>query len=206
MARGHALASHQPSREVPLSNERPASKKSSSSPPKALNKAPGKSAAKPASTSPSTVHELDPAVAAQRAQADARSLEKALCAAQAAIDKKGLGPVLLDLREGKSYTDYLLVVSGPGPRAAKAIAESVFETMSEHGYRAVGVEGVREGRWALLDYGDLVVHVFDHPLREFYDLEGMWFDAPKVELQVPPEQRIVPGALSYSDEAGEGAY
>jgi ribosome-associated protein len=172
-----------------------------------LSKPPARSTAKTSSASASAkATDKSEPVNAAKAQADARSLEKAICAAQAAIDKKGLGPVLLDLREQKSYTDYLLVVSGPGPRATKAVAESVQETLAEHGYRAIGVEGVREGRWALLDYGDLVVHVFDHPLREFYDLEGMWFDAPKVELQVPPEQRIVPGALSYSDEAGEGAY
>lgn len=139
-----------------------------------------------------------------KSQADARSLEKALCAAQAAIDKQGLGPQLLDLREAKCYTDYILVVSGRGPRAARAIAENVQETMAERGYRAVGVEGVRDGRWALLDYGDVVVHVFDQPLREFYDLESMWFDAPQVALQVPPEQRLVPGAVSYGDGAGDG--
>lgn len=198
-----------------MSDETPAPKKSSSTPPKSatvrLSKPPSKSTAKTAAAKTATAHVGKSADAAEptnpaKAQADARSLEKARCAAQAAIDKKGLGPVLLDLREQKSYTDYLLVVSGPGPRATKAVAESVQETMSEHGYRAIGVEGVREGRWALLDYGDLVVHVFDHPLREFYDLEGMWFDAPKIELQVPPEQRIIPGAMSYSDEAGEGAY
>jgi ribosome-associated protein len=194
-----------------LSDETPVPKKSSSTPPKSatvrLSKPPARSTAKTSSASASAkATDKSEPVNAAKAQADARSLEKAICAAQAAIDKKGLGPVLLDLREQKSYTDYLLVVSGPGPRATKAVAESVQETLAEHGYRAIGVEGVREGRWALLDYGDLVVHVFDHPLREFYDLEGMWFDAPKVELQVPPEQRIVPGALSYSDEAGEGAY
>ena len=192
-----------------MSDETPVPKKSSSSPPKSKaarsSKPPAKSSPKVSLASagserPEAAASVDPA----KAQADARSREKALCAAQAAIDKKGLGPVLLDLREQKSYTDYLLVVSGPGPRATKAVAESVQETMAEHGYRAIGVEGVREGRWALLDYGDLVVHVFDHPLREFYDLEGMWFDAPKLELQVPPEQRIVPGAVSYADEAGEG--
>lgn len=194
-----------------MSDETPVPKKSPSTPPKSatvrLSKPPARSTAKtsPASASAKAADKSEP-VNPAKAQADARSLEKAICAAQAAIDKKGLGPVLLDLREQKSYTDYLLVVSGPGPRATKAVAESVQETLAEHGYRAIGVEGVREGRWALLDYGDLVVHVFDHPLREFYDLEGMWFDAPKVELQVPPEQRIVPGALSYSDEAGEGAY
>ncbi len=195
-----------------MSDETPAPKKSSSSPPKSaavrLGKPPAKSSAKLSAIAAGSAGDEAAEKAAStnpaKLQADARSREKALCAAQAAIDKKGLGPVLLDLREQKSYTDYLLVVSGPGPRATKAVAESVQETMAEHGYRAIGVEGVREGRWALLDYGDLVVHVFDHPLREFYDLEGMWFDAPKVELQVPPEQRIIPGAMSYADEGAYG--
>ena len=132
-------------------------------------------------------------------------LKKALCAAQAAIDKKALGPVLIDLHEAQSYTDYLLVVSAPGPRAVRAIAEHVEEVMSEQGHRALGIEGVGEGRWALLDYGELVLHVFDQPLREFYDLEGMWFDAPRVELAVPPEQRLPhPDAYDYGDGSGLG--
>jgi ribosome-associated protein len=130
-------------------------------------------------------------------------LKKALCAAQAAIDKKALGPVLIDLHEAQSYTDYLLVASAPGPRAVRAIAEHVQEVMAEHGYRALGIEGVGEGRWALLDYGELVFHVFDQPLREFYDLEGMWFDAPRVELAVPPDQRL-PRPDSY--DYGDGQY
>jgi ribosome-associated protein len=130
-------------------------------------------------------------------------LKKALCAAQAAIDKKALGPVLIDLHEAQSYTDYLLVVSAPGPRAVRAIAEHVEQVMAEQGYRSLGIEGVGEGRWALLDYGELVLHVFDQPLREFYDLEGMWFDAPRVELAVPPEQRL-PRAEAYDYGDGSG--
>ena len=134
-------------------------------------------------------------------------LKKALSAAQAAIDKKALGPVLIDLHEAQSYTDYLLVASAPGPRAVRAIAEHVQEVMAEQGHRALGVEGVGEGRWALLDYGELVLHVFDQPLREFYDLEGMWFDAPRVELQVPPEQRLPrPESSDYGDSDGSLHY
>ena len=123
------------------------------------------------------------------------------CAAQAAIDKKGLGPVPWIC--GNRRATPTICWSFPDPVARdKGGGRVCRRRWRSIGYRAIGVEGVREGRWALLDYGDLVVHVFDHPLREFYDLEGMWFDAPKLELQVPPEQRIVPGALSYADEAG----
>jgi ribosome-associated protein len=128
-------------------------------------------------------------------------LNKALCAAQAAIDKKALGPVLIDLTEAKSYTDYLLVASAPGPRAVRAIAENVQEVMAEHGFRPIGVEGVTEGRWALLDYGELVLHIFDQPLREFYDLEGMWFDAPRIPLEVPKDQELPrPGMYEYDEQ------
>lgn len=135
-------------------------------------------------------------------------LKKALCAAQAAIDKKALGPVLIDLNAAQSYTDYLLVASGQGPRAVHAIAEHVEQVMAEQGFRALGVEGAREGRWALLDYGEVVCHIFDQPLREFYDLEGMWFDAPRVPLAVPPEQRLpAPGTYDYEDdESGVRGY
>ncbi len=127
-------------------------------------------------------------------------LKKALSAAQAAIDKKALGPVLIDLTDTQSYTEYLLVASATGQRAVRAIAEHIEQIMSEQGFRPLGVEGVREGRWALLDYGEVVFHIFDQPLREFYDLEGMWFDAPRIPLVVPPEQRLTrAGAYEYGD-------
>ena len=54
----------------------------------------------------------------------------------------------------------------------------------------LGVEGKRDGQWTLIDFGDLIVHVFYHPMREFYDLEGLWADAPRVQINVPPESRI----------------
>jgi ribosome-associated protein len=132
-------------------------------------------------------------------------LKKALFAAEAAIDKQAYAPALIDLNNVQSYTDYLLVVTAPGPRAVQAIADHLQATMSEAGYRPLGVEGVSEGRWALLDYGELVIHIFDQPLREFYDLEGMWFDAPRVELVVPPEQQHPPSAgYDYGEERASG--
>jgi ribosome-associated protein len=132
-------------------------------------------------------------------------LKKALFAAQSAIDKQGYAPALIDLTTVQSYTDYLLIVSAPGPRAVQAIADHVELTMDEAGYRPLGIEGVSEGRWALLDYGELVIHIFDQPLREFYDLEGMWFDAPRLPLVVPPEQQQPPRTgYDYSDEQDGG--
>lgn len=121
---------------------------------------------------------------------DDKYRQDALVAAQAAIDKKGIEPVLIDLTQSDSYTDYMLVVSAQADRAVRAVADGVVEALQQRGVRLIGAEGLREGRWALLDFGDVVVHVFEHPLREFYDLEGMWFDAPRVTLQIPADQRL----------------
>ena len=115
----------------------------------------------------------------------------ALFAVEAALDKKGLEPVLLDLTGQGSYTDYILLVSGRSDRHVQHVAEGILEAFaSELGRRPLGSEGKGDGRWVLLDFGEVVVHVFYHPMREFYDLEGLWCDAPRVELDVPDEARV----------------
>ena len=134
-------------------------------------------------------------------QGNEPNLQKAHAAAQAALDKKALEPVLLDLSTEDSYTDYLLVVSARSDRQVRSIADHVIEVLTEQGYKLLGVEGRREGRWALVDFGDIVVHVFYHPLREFYDVEGLWGEAKHIPLVVPPDQRIRPSdpeELGYS--------
>lgn len=119
-----------------------------------------------------------------------RSREDALLAVTAALGKKALAPVLLDVSDLASYTDYILIVSGRSDRQVQAIAEGVIEELEAPGRKPIGTEGVREGQWALIDLGDVVVHVFYHPLREFYDLEGLWFGAPRVALVVPAEAAV----------------
>jgi len=113
-----------------------------------------------------------------------------LVATAAALDKKALEPVLLDVREATSYTDFILIVSGRSDRQVQAIADGILDRVAEEQVRPLGVEGDREGHWTLVDLGDVVVHVFYHPRREFYDLEGLWSDAPRVRLEVPPEARL----------------
>lgn len=124
----------------------------------------------------------------------------AIAAATAAIAKKAIEPVLIDLSGSQSYTDYLLVTSAHGSRGVRAIGEHVEKVLAERGVYPIGSEGIAEGHWALIDFGDLVVHVFEQNLREFYDLEGMWFDAPRIELAIPPEQRLEAQAFRYHDD------
>jgi ribosome-associated protein len=114
-----------------------------------------------------------------------------MAAMEAALDKKALEPVLIDVSGQSSYTDYILVLSGRSDRHVQAVADAVKETLKKtRGAMPLGVEGERDGKWALLDFGDLIVHVFYHPMREFYDLEGLWSDAPRVPVTVPPDSRL----------------
>jgi ribosome-associated protein len=118
------------------------------------------------------------------------SLANAKAAVAAALDKKAVEPVLIDVCGRASYTDYIAVVSGRSDRQVDAIAEGVCEAMAALGRRAIGREGARNGRWVLIDFGDVVMHVFYHPLREVFDIESLWIDAPRVKLQVPADAKL----------------
>ncbi len=121
---------------------------------------------------------------------DDAGLADALRALALALDKKALEPVLLDVRGLCTYASYQLVVSGRSDRQVDAICEGISVGMKEAGIRPLSTEGKRSGQWALLDFGDLIVHVFHHPSREHYDLEGLWIDAPRVPIEVPADARV----------------
>jgi len=95
------------------------------------------------------------------------------------LDKKALDVVLLDVRGLSSYADWFVLGSGESERQVGATAEHVQEKLSEEGYRTIGTEGFETGHWVLLDYGEVVVHLFSTEVRAFYDLDGLWADAPK---------------------------
>jgi ribosome-associated protein len=114
----------------------------------------------------------------------------ALNVVTAALEKKALEPVLLDVRGLASYADYIVVVSGRSDRQVQAIAEGILEALARDRVKPIGTEGLKHGQWTLLDFGDVVVHVFYHPVRDFYDLESFWVDAPRVALDIPAEARI----------------
>ena len=101
-------------------------------------------------------------------------------------DLKGLNTVVLDLRGHVSYTDYLVITSGTSERQVQAIGRHVERSLRDLGYRPLSVEGLESGRWALLDYGDALLNVFNMNARGEYDLEGMWADAPRLELEDMP--------------------
>lgn len=101
----------------------------------------------------------------------------------AALEKKATELVLLEMRGITTFTDYFLICSGKSDRQVQAIAQSIADVLEKEGLKPLGLEGTREGRWVLMDYGDVVVHVFLEPVRRFYDLEGLWMDAPRIDFQ-----------------------
>ena len=108
--------------------------------------------------------------------------ERLLTALHAASEKKAIEPVVLDLREIASFTDYFVIVSGANERQVQAISDEVYETLKKSGETAARVEGYKTAEWILLDFGDFVVHVFEQKARKFYDLERLWRESKRVAL------------------------
>jgi ribosome-associated protein len=113
------------------------------------------------------------------------SREKAVLLSRFALEKKAYDLVLMEVRDFTSIADYFIVCSGRSDRQVQSIAQGIEENLNERGVRPHSVEGAGRGQWVLLDYSDVIVHVFYQPVREFYDLEGLWGDAPRVELPEP---------------------
>ncbi len=100
----------------------------------------------------------------------------------AVLRMKALNVVVLDVHGLASFADTFIVCSGRSHRQVSAIAESVQQDLKARGIKPLGIEGLREGHWVLMDYGDVLIHVFYEPVRIFFDLEGLWSDAKRVEL------------------------
>ncbi|HET8712839.1 MAG TPA: ribosome silencing factor [Gemmatimonadales bacterium] len=103
----------------------------------------------------------------------------------ALLDRKAVEPVVLDLRGLSSATDYFVIVSGTSDAHVRGMAEHLVTALAPAGIEPHHVEGLQQGRWVLLDYVDFVVHVFHPELREFYQLERLWGDAPVVAAGEP---------------------
>ena len=109
-------------------------------------------------------------------------LAKLRLALEAAEGKAAEDPLALDVRDVVSFADTFLLLTGRSDRHVRAIADAVAEALAARGEAPLGVEGAEEGRWALLDFGDLIVHVFQPEIREAYALERLWSDAPVIGL------------------------
>lgn len=112
---------------------------------------------------------------------------------EAILGRKALNVVALDVAEMTSYADVFIFCSGRSNRQVIAIAEHIKTILKKHKIKALNVEGTKDGHWVLLDYGHVIIHVFYEPVREFYDLEGLWVDAkrimtPSLKKQIDAEE------------------
>lgn len=99
-----------------------------------------------------------------------------------AIDGKAMDVVLLDVRTMSSFADYFVIMSGRSTRHVQALAETIENELRSKRIKTSRAEGLKEGRWVLLDFDDVVVHVFYQEQRDYYDLEGLWHDAPRLDI------------------------
>ncbi len=99
------------------------------------------------------------------------------------IENKGEDPVILDVRGLSSLADYFIISHGRSTRHVQGMADKMRRALKKKGIHCIGMEGENEGKWILMDYGDVVVHLFYGPVREFYDLEGLWSQAPRINIE-----------------------
>jgi ribosome-associated protein len=112
------------------------------------------------------------------------SLELALAAARAGAEMRGRDVKVIDLREQTALFDYFVIITGNSGRQLHAISEEIDRVLEkEMGDRRIGIEGYKESRWIVLDYGNVVMHIFDEETREFYQLENLWAEGVEVPLE-----------------------
>jgi ribosome-associated protein len=111
------------------------------------------------------------------------ALERAALCARVAAEHKGRDITVLDMRNVTPIYDYLVIITGSSRRQMHTIAEEIDAALRDHGDQRLGIEGYAASRWIVQDYGDIVVHVFDPDTREYYALEDLWADAPRVDWE-----------------------
>jgi ribosome-associated protein len=117
------------------------------------------------------------------------SQERAIKCAALALDKKALDVKIMEIKQLSSIADYLVLASGQSDKQAQAIADSVKQGLKKFG-KAIDIEGLKEGNWVVIDYGDVIVHVFKEEIRHYYDLDSLWSQAPLLEI---PEEYLWEG-------------
>lgn len=120
------------------------------------------------------------------------SLDLALAAARIADDNRGRDILVLDVRELTSIFDYFVIATGSSRRQLHAISDDIAKILrSEYGQTRLGIEGYQGSRWILLDYGDVVIHLFDDEARAYYDLENLWSGAKRVPIEPAAQLRVM---------------
>jgi ribosome-associated protein len=113
------------------------------------------------------------------------SWERALLCAQAALDKKAYDLILLKVTALTSFADYFVICTGRSDVQVQSICRAIEEAAAQVGMKPLAIEGFTHGQWVLMDFGDVVVHIFYETVREFYNLEGLWTQAPRCTLPEP---------------------
>lgn len=113
------------------------------------------------------------------------SWDKALLLTRFALEKKARDLVVMEVTHLTSIADYFIICSGSSDRQVQSIAQGIEENLGIAGLSPLSVEGGQRGHWVLMDFSDVIVHIFYEPVREFYDLEGLWSQAPRVDLPEP---------------------
>ncbi len=111
------------------------------------------------------------------------SKEKSLLCVNAALTKKARDLVLLDVRKISSFADYFIICSAQSSKHVQGVASFIEDSLAKEDIYPLGIEGFTQGRWILMDYSEVIIHVFYQPVREFYDLEGLWSDAKRIAVQ-----------------------
>ncbi len=110
------------------------------------------------------------------------SRERALLCLNASMEKKAKDLIILNVSSVSSFADYFILCSGTSDRQVRAIAAAIQESLKKAEILPLGVEGEDAGRWILLDYDDVIIHVFLESVRAFYDLERLWFETPRAAI------------------------
>ncbi len=108
--------------------------------------------------------------------------ERLLLCINASLKRKAKNLTILNLKELSSFADYFIICSGTSDRQVQSIAASIRENLKEYGIIPLGIEGESLGKWVLMDYEDVIIHVFYEPIREFYDIERLWPDVPSMKV------------------------
>ena len=111
------------------------------------------------------------------------SRKRAILCAREASRFMALDLVLLDIGRHSSFADYFIICSGKSSRQVQGIADNVEAGLRDRGLKPLGVEGRQEGHWVLMDYGDIILHIFYEPVRYLYDLESLWSDASRLDWE-----------------------